>query len=504
MDYDLLKPGDLLMRKYRIERQLGAGAMGVVYAATNVDLGQRVAIKVLKPHAAEGNVKARFLREARASVRLKTEHVARVLDVGTTDDGAPYMLMEHLDGRDLGEELRARGPLPFEEAVEYVLQVCEALAEAHAAGIVHRDIKPSNLFLTTGTGGLPRVKVLDFGISKVVDDVGLTGNLVLGSPLYMSPEHMQRSADVDARADIWSLGVTLYQLVAGTTPFHADQIAVVCALVFQKPPAPLSNYRADAPPGFEAVLGTCLEKERTRRFPNVAALAAALVPYAPPRAALYAERAALALGENVVVSRPTAELPAASALVTAASTSAGAPLTASAERSGAVAVSGEVASNSAALRAPMASSPAATGSPTVSAAMTNTTPARSRVGLFAGLIGAAAVGGLVAAAVIGMRERGGVGTAGASTAGPSAKPANESSEPRKEPSPLAPSTTAEPAPTAQASATASAAGATAPSTAPAATSNGAGAKVGPRSPSPSPRPQQAPQPTQKKRNIYDQ
>jgi serine/threonine-protein kinase len=305
-----IKPGDVLMDKYRVDRTLGRGAMGEVVAATHVDLGHRVAIKLMLPSADNGDLRARFLREARASVHLKTQHVARVLDVGRTPDGAPYMIMEYLDGRDLGAELKARRPLPISEAVEYVIQACEGIAEAHAAGIVHRDIKPSNLFLTADTDGSPCVKVLDFGISKVADDAAaLTGDLSLGSPLYMSPEQMRSSKDVDARADVWSLGVTLYELVAGKSPFHGGGIPEVCTRVFTEPPRPLATYRSDVPAGFEAVVAQCLEKERARRFPSVAALAAALVPYGPPRAAQLAERVAAVLGERVAPARPTDVLP---------------------------------------------------------------------------------------------------------------------------------------------------------------------------------------------------
>ena len=304
-------PGDVLIGKYRVDRELGAGNMGVVVAATHLGLGHRVAIKFMLPGKGAEVQHQRFLREARAAVRLKTEHVARVIDVGTMDDGAPYMIMEHLDGRDLAAELKARGPLPVDEAVGYVLQAAEAVAEAHAAGIVHRDLKPANLFLTRGADGAPCVKVLDFGISKLADDqVALTGDLeALGSPLYMSPEQMHSSREADARSDIWSMGVTLYELVAGRTPFHGEQIQAVCTRVFLHPPEPLATYRPDAPPGLEALIAQCLEKKRERRFPNLATLAAALVPYGPPHAAMYAERVAGALGECVAPARLTDVLP---------------------------------------------------------------------------------------------------------------------------------------------------------------------------------------------------
>jgi eukaryotic-like serine/threonine-protein kinase len=292
-------PGDILAGKYRVERVLGAGNMGVVVAATHVDLGQRVALKFMLPGKAEARERReRFLREARAAVRLKSQHIARVLDVGTLQNEAPYIVMEFLEGQDLAALLKARGPLPFEEAAMYVLQACEGVGEAHAAGVVHRDLKPANLFCTEDIGGSACIKVLDFGISKVEGvDLSLTHETeMLGSPLYMSPEQMHSSKSVDGRSDLWALGVLLYQLVAGRTPFHAETIAHLYSRVLVGAPTPLSAYRSDAPPGFEAVLMRCLERDRERRFPDVAAFAAALVPYAPDHARGYAGRVARAMG----------------------------------------------------------------------------------------------------------------------------------------------------------------------------------------------------------------
>jgi serine/threonine-protein kinase len=318
MNATKLTPGDVILSKYRVDQILGQGAMGIVYAVTHVDLGTRFALKILANRATD-EARARFTREARASARLKTQHVAKVVDVGTIDD-TPYMLMEHLEGRDLAAELKARGPLPFTTAVDLMLQACEAVAEAHAAGIVHRDLKPANLFLTTAADGSPCVKVLDFGVSKAKAEVDMTGDHVLGSPLYMSPEQMKASAAVDARSDVWALAVTLYQLVAGSTPFHAKGLEAVMTRVFLEPPDPLPTYRSDVPPGFEGVIRMALEKDRERRIPSVAALAAALAPYGTAEATMYAERAARVLGEQVAVSRPTAEIhaPTEAALMAAA------------------------------------------------------------------------------------------------------------------------------------------------------------------------------------------
>ena len=294
-----VKPGDVLAGKYRVERVLGQGNMGVVVAASHVDLAQRVALKFMLPGAAaQKEHRERFLREARASVRLKSQHVARVLDVGTLDGETPYIVMELLEGSDLAALLSRSGPLPFATAVDHVLQACEAVAEAHAAGIVHRDLKPANLFLTHDVGGAPCIKVLDFGISKSTGvDLTLTQDAqALGSPLYMSPEQMNSSRDVDPRSDIWALGIVLYQLVAGVTPFHADTIQGLCARVLMGAPTPLAELRPDAPPGFEAVVLRCIERDRERRFRNVAELAAALAPFATPAAIGYVQRVARVLG----------------------------------------------------------------------------------------------------------------------------------------------------------------------------------------------------------------
>ena len=296
-----VKPGDLLARKYRVERVLGSGAMGVVVAARHVDLGQLVAVKsLITGRAVSEEQRERFLREARAAVLLKSHHVARVLDVGTDENEAPFIVMEYLEGRDLAATLKARGQLPFEEAVEFVLQACEAVGEAHAAGIVHRDLKPANLFLTEDVSGAPCVKVLDFGISKLLgSDVALTHeSQMLGSPLYMSPEQMNTPKSVDARSDVWALGIILYQLACGKTPFHAETIQAVCAQVIGGQPTPLRSYRPDAPVGFERVIGRCITRNREERFRDVGELAAALGPYAPAHARVYVERVA-----RVVASR---------------------------------------------------------------------------------------------------------------------------------------------------------------------------------------------------------
>jgi serine/threonine-protein kinase len=293
-----VQPGQILLGKYRIERVLGVGGMGVVVAATHTTLEERVAIKFLLPEALRNpEAVARFLREARAAVRIKSEHVARVTDVGTLETGAPYMIMEYLDGGDLGVLAQKRGAMPFELAVEYILQACEALAEAHGLGIIHRDLKPSNLFVVTRADGSPSVKVLDFGISKVTgmgasgSDLGMTKTTtIMGSPLYMSPEQMASSRDVDPRTDIWALGAILFELLTGRVPFQADTITQLCAMILQQQAEPLRNHRPDAPEGLQVVIARCLEKDRNRRYANVAELANALAPFAPRRARHSVER----------------------------------------------------------------------------------------------------------------------------------------------------------------------------------------------------------------------
>ncbi|HEY3500068.1 MAG TPA: serine/threonine-protein kinase, partial [Polyangiaceae bacterium] len=217
-----LRPGQVLAGKYAVERVLGRGGMGVVVAAQHLQLFHHVAIKLMLPEvAANSEAVLRFVREARAVTRIKSEHVVRVSDVGTLDSGEPFMVMEYLEGADLGALLLQRGPLPIAEAAEYVLQACDAIAEAHALGIIHRDLKPPNLYLSRRADGSPVVKVLDFGISKAqtaAGDAMTRTSALMGSPLYMSPEQMTSSRDVDPRSDIWSLGIILYKLVSGRLP----------------------------------------------------------------------------------------------------------------------------------------------------------------------------------------------------------------------------------------------------------------------------------------------
>ncbi len=283
----IVKPGDVLAGKYLVDRLLGVGGMGVVVAATHTQLDQRVAIKLLLP-AMMGSreIVERFQREARAAAKIKSEHVVRVSDVGALDGGVPYIVMEFLEGRDLGDLLERRGPLPVPLAIDYLLEACEALAEAHAAGIVHRDLKPSNMFLARQSDDTEIVKVLDFGISKQISPEALTANPsltkttdVFGSPTYMSPEQLKASRDVDTRADIWAIGVILHELLTGKPPFGGGTVAEIFGAILHQPAPRVRESRKDVHADLERVLLRCLEKDADKRYQTVAELADALVPF---------------------------------------------------------------------------------------------------------------------------------------------------------------------------------------------------------------------------------
>ncbi len=289
-------PGAILAGKYRVERILGQGGMGVVVEARHIALDERVALKFLLPeYAMHPEASQRFLREARNAVRIKSEHVARVSDVGTLETGAPYMVMEYLEGRDLSGVLEKTGVIDVPDAVDYVIQGCEAIAEAHGYGIVHRDIKPANLFLSKRPDGMPIVKVLDFGISKTtgtqVDNLTKT-TASLGSALYMSPEQMQQTRSVDHRTDVYALGISLYELLAGKQPFYADTLPQLCAEVFTGTPTPLRQTRPDVPESLAAIIERAYARDRANRFQSVAELVVALAPFAPPRTQNTIERVA--------------------------------------------------------------------------------------------------------------------------------------------------------------------------------------------------------------------
>ncbi|WP_437719197.1 serine/threonine-protein kinase [Sorangium sp. So ce448] len=299
----LAQPGELIAAKYRVERVVAIGGMGVVLAARNEDLDQKVAIKILRQDAlANQEAVTRFLREARTAARLSGEHVARVFDVGTTETGVPFMVMEFLTGLDLQQVIDTHGPLSIQDAVDYVLQALEAVAEAHAAGVVHRDIKPSNLFLAEHADGTRHIKVLDFGISKGQGldspaEPGLTSTKqVMGSPGYMSPEQMMAPRTVDGRADVWSFGVLLYTLVTGEPPFQGETVAAVMANILHQPVPRLRDKRSDAPATLERIVSRCLERDVSERYANVGKLAQALDPLGSSFAKLSTSRIQSAIG----------------------------------------------------------------------------------------------------------------------------------------------------------------------------------------------------------------
>jgi len=298
MDASPVAPGQILAGKYRIERVLGEGGMGVVVEAHDTSLERRVAIKFLLPDFVQhAEAKERFIREARAAAKIQSEHVARVIDVSTLETGAPYMVMEFLEGSDLSKVIETTGAMSVEDATLYVIQACEALAEAHAYGIIHRDLKPANLFLAQQAGGSRKIKVLDFGISKTLaaadpkSSASLTRtSSMMGSPLYMSPEQMKSARDVDSRTDIWALGVILYEALTANPPFLGGSIPEISAKILLEDPRPVTELRPNIPKALSDLVLRALQKQPDKRFANVSELALALLPFAPGRARNNVER----------------------------------------------------------------------------------------------------------------------------------------------------------------------------------------------------------------------
>ena len=319
--------GSVIADKYRIDGVLGAGGMGVVLSATNLDLDATVAIKVVREEfLSNEEVVSRMVQEARSAAKMHGAHSVRVFDVARLDSGAPYIVMECLTGRDLATYLVERGALPVKEAVSYLLQACEGLAEAHALGIIHRDLKPENLFLAETPEG-PVLKILDFGISK---DTGRSGRggprmelthvgCAVGSPYYMSPEQMRASPDVDERTDIWSLGAVLFELLTGQCPFDGESVQVVCSNVLNCDPPTLRGFSERAPEELDKIVRRCLEKDPNRRYASVGELSAALRSFADSESGRAADRR-LASGISLipkaapetcepVATRPSSTLP---------------------------------------------------------------------------------------------------------------------------------------------------------------------------------------------------
>jgi serine/threonine-protein kinase len=316
-----VRVGEMVDGKYRVERVLGQGGMGVVVAAHDVGLDRAVAIKLLhrpQPHgqpsahraAPDREFSARFRREARAMAKLTNEHFVRVLDIGELSTGEPFLVMERLEGTDLAARVEKDGPLSVPEVADYVVQACEAIAEAHSIGIVHRDLKPSNMYLARRPDGTLCIKVLDFGIAKMTsEDAEIHQSLThttafLGSPAYMSPEQLLCARDVGAQADIWSLGAIMHKLLVGQPPFVAPTIPQVCSLIISSQPARACDLRPEIPSAFQDVILRCLQRYPADRFGDVAELARALAPFAPASARGSVERASSTLRRSV---RPGAE-----------------------------------------------------------------------------------------------------------------------------------------------------------------------------------------------------
>ncbi len=286
LSWDIPERGYTIAGKYVVEAPCGRGGLAVVLSAMHLGLDRRVAIKVLLPEwAGDAEVVRRFVREGRTATRIKSEHVVRVFDVGTLDSGAPYLVLEYLEGHNLEDVVTNWGPVAVPTAIDWVLQAAEAIAEAHAHGIVHRDLKPANLFLTRRADGSACIKVIDFGLSKLTDPrlrgvpkITLPTD-VMGSPHYMAPEQLRASCNADERADIWALGAVLYELITGHPPFGGATVAEVCATVLTQPTPRISEVRANVPQGLERAVLRCLEKAADARFASVAEMAYAIAPF---------------------------------------------------------------------------------------------------------------------------------------------------------------------------------------------------------------------------------
>jgi eukaryotic-like serine/threonine-protein kinase len=274
-----LQPGEVIAGKYIVEAVVGQGGMGLVARARHQSLGNRVAIKIMT-QSIDDEANQRFLQEARASAVLQSDHIGRVFDAGQLPDGRPFMVMEFLEGRDLHMVRKQYGKLPVSDVTMFMRQACEALSEAHELGIIHRDLKPANLFLTYRRDGTPWIKVIDFGISKidagspVRDGFITTGDQVLGTPYYMSPEQIRSTRDADARSDIWSLGVIMFELCTGRLPFDAKQVTQLAHSIVLAPIIKAIEGEVREP--MQSIILRCLEKNPSNRFQTVDDLREAL------------------------------------------------------------------------------------------------------------------------------------------------------------------------------------------------------------------------------------
>src|ERR1044071_6412558 len=280
---------------------LGEGGMGIVAEAVHMGLGHRVALKLLKRDMVRPDHRERFFREARAAGALRSEHVVAIKDVDTLPDDTPFLVMEYLEGADLGSVLVSRGTLPVEEATDYILQACEAIAEAHTLGIIHRDLKPANLFMTHRVDGSRLIKVLDFGIAKItgpelVCDLTTTSQY-MGSPSYMSPEQVRSARRVDARSDVWALGVILFELIAGVLPFDGESTGDVFVKISTEPPRPFTP--PPPAPGLGEVTLRGVRRAPEWPYQDARELVAARAPFAGDTGRARAEAAARVAGREL-------------------------------------------------------------------------------------------------------------------------------------------------------------------------------------------------------------